>query len=264
MRYVDPPRSGFAAPPQGGGASGPAEPAPRRLLGDGLVCRALLAGVLLAALGGCATVTHPIAAAQQAAENMVAQVAARAAAEAKPAPIAPEVQAQFDRALQAQRGGRFDEAERLWRALAESHPELGGVHANLGLLHARAGRQAEAVASLERAVQASPTQPRFFNELGIAYRNNGQFAKAKDAYERALALDANHAAALLNLGILNDLYLGNGARALELYERYLALAPGGDANVTKWAADLRQRKPAQLATPVTATALAATSTKETQ
>ena len=178
-------------------------------------------------------------------------------------PVAPEVQAQFDRALQAQRAGRSDEAELLWRALAESQPELGGVHANLGLLHARAGRQADAVAALERAVQVSPTQPRFFNELGIAYRNNGQFAKAKDAYERAIALDASHAAALLNLGILNDLYLGNGARALELYDRYLALAPGGDASVTKWAADLRQRKPAQAATPPTATALAAKSDKET-
>ena len=54
----------------------------------------------------------------------------------------------------------------------------------------QAGRTAEAVAALERAVQASPTQPRFFNELGIAYRINGQFAKAQEAYERALGLDA--------------------------------------------------------------------------
>jgi len=215
-------------------------------------------------LGGCATVTSPIEAAQQAAATLVAKAAAQVTPEAKPAAVAPEVLAQFERALQAQRGGRVDEAERLWRALAESHPDLGGVHANLGLLHGRAGRPAEAVAALERAVQASPTQPRFFNELGIAYRNNGQFAKAKDAYERALSLDATHAAALLNLGILNDLYLGNSARALELYERYLAVAPGGDASVTKWAADLRQRKPAQMAAPAAATtALAAKSGKET-
>src|SRR5687767_8225801 len=33
MRYVDPPRCAFGAPPQGGAAGGPAEPDPRRPLG---------------------------------------------------------------------------------------------------------------------------------------------------------------------------------------------------------------------------------------
>jgi flagellar L-ring protein FlgH len=49
------PRNGFAAPPQGGVASGPAEPDPRRLLGGGL--RSTAAAVLLA-LSGCATVDN--------------------------------------------------------------------------------------------------------------------------------------------------------------------------------------------------------------
>jgi len=147
--------------------------------------------------------------------------------------------------LQAQRAGRSDDALRQWTALAQAHPELVGVHANLGLLQRQAGHNAEAVAALERAVQTSPKQARFFNELGIAYRSNGQFAQAQKAYESALALDPTHAPTLLNLGILHDLYLGNAAKALELYERYLTLTPGGDAAVTKWTADLRQRKPAQ-------------------
>ena len=48
---------------------------------------------------------------------------------------------------------------------------------------------------------------------------------------------------MLNLGILHDLYLRDGKRALELYDRYLALSPGGDATVAKWVADLKNRKP---------------------
>ena len=219
------------------------------------------------ALGGCATVSKPIEAMQQAAAAIVEPSTTAPAAEAKPvlpvlAPVSADVQAQFDRALQAQRGGRSDEALRQWTALAQSHPELGGVHANIGLMHRAAGRDAEAVAALERAVAASPMQPRFFNELGIAYRNNGQFAKAQAAYEQALTLDANHAAALLNLGILHDLYLGNGPKALELYERYLTLSPSGDAAVTKWAADLRKRKPAQAVPLATQSTQVAKSGKE--
>jgi Flp pilus assembly protein TadD len=210
---------------------------------------------LLSALAGCATVSKSVEAVQAATPSAVAPVVAPAVAEPKPAapvvaPIAAATRARFGRALQAQIAGRHEEALRQWNELALAHPELGGVHANIGLIHRQTGHHAEAVAALERAVQASPTQPRFFNELGIAYRSNGQFAKSQQAYESALALDPNHAAAVLNLGILHDLYLGNGARALELYERYLALAPGGDAAVTKWATDLRNRKPA-LATQAT-------------
>ena len=218
--------------------------------------RALLIAAALTSMAACSTVSKPIEAMQQAAAAIVAPSTTTPAASTKPAApvlaaVSADVQAQFDRALQVQRSGRSDEALRMWTALAATQPGLGGVHANIGLIHRQAGRNAESVTALERAVDASPTQPRFFNELGIAYRANGQFAKAQQAYERALELDANHAAALLNLGILHDLYLGNGAKALELYDRYLTLAPGGDAAVTKWAADLRKRKPAQGA-PVTA------------
>ena len=265
MSCSDHPRSGFAAPPQGGNASGPAEPDPRRSLGATLGTRLLLASMTLALLAGCATVSKPIEAVQMSVAATMAPTPV--VAEARPAspvmaPIAANVRAQFERALQAQRGGRLDEAERQWRALALSHPELGGVHANLGLIQRGAGRTAEAVNSLERAVQLSPTQPRFFNELGIAYRANGQFTQAQQAYERALTLDANHAAALLNLGILHDLYLGNGAKALALYERYLALTQAGDATVTKWATDLRRRNPATPSAPGPVSALAAKSGKE--
>ncbi|MFZ2648916.1 MAG: tetratricopeptide repeat protein [Burkholderiaceae bacterium] len=157
--------------------------------------------------------------------------------------VSAAAQQAFDEARRALRAGRLAEAERGFKALSESHPELGGAHANLGLIFRQAGKGALAVVELEKAVAASPRQPIFFNQLGIAYRSEGQFAKARQAYERAIALDANYAAPHLNLGILHDLYLWDGKRALEFYDRYLALSPGGDTTVVKWVADLKNRKP---------------------
>lgn len=232
--------------------------------------------VLAAALSACASLPDPVALVKQAitpseevkpaaeagkpaeptpAERAAAADQARSGAApvviapdaAAPVQAEPEVavdpraQAAFDTARRAMRSGRNDEAERQLQALAQSNPELGGVHANLGLLYRQAGKLPEAVAAMERAVQASPKQPVFHNQLGITYRQKGEFAKARDAYEKAIALDASYASPVLNLGILNDLYLQDRKRALALYDQYLALA-GGDAAVTKWVADLKNRK----------------------
>lgn len=88
------------------------------------------------------------------------------------------------------------------------------------------------------------TEAAVLNQQGIDLRKAGQFAKAREAYEQAIAKDASYAPAALNLGILFDLYLGDNARALALYDRYLALTPQGDSTVTKWVAELKNRKPA--------------------
>jgi Flp pilus assembly protein TadD len=162
-------------------------------------------------------------------------------------PVDANAQRAFDAARRSLAAGRTEEAERAFAALAKTNPELGGAHANLGLIYSRAGKTDEAVAALEQAVRASPKQPVYQNQLGIAYRQQGQFAKARGAYEKALDLDPNYAAACLNLGILFDLYLRDGKRALELYERYLTLPAAKDAVVNKWVADLKNRKPAQSA-----------------
>ncbi len=85
------------------------------------------------------------------------------------------------------------------------------------------------------------------NQKGIEARRAGRFADAKAAYEEAIAADPKAAAPLLNLAILNDLYLADNAKALEFYERYLALANPPDATVAKWATELKNRKPAAVA-----------------
>jgi len=215
------------------------------------------AAALSIAITGCASVTEPIKAAASsvtsavkdavtpssaASAPVVAKGASAPAATVASKPLEPEQPV----APNVQRA--YDDAERLMRALTQSNPELGGPYANLGVIHRQAGKLSEAVADFEKATALNPRQPVYFNQLGVTYRQNGQFAKAREAYEKAIELDPNYAQAVLNLAILNDIYLWDGKRALELYDRYLALTPGGDAVVTKWIADLKNRKQA----PITA------------
>jgi tetratricopeptide (TPR) repeat protein len=205
----------------------------------------LMTVAFLATLGACASapevVKKPVEAAQQV---VTAAVAAEAPAEA---PVNAQAQAAFDAARAHLRAGRVAEAERGFRDVIAKHPELGGAHANLGLILRNAGKHDESIAALEQAVKVSPKQPVFHNQLGVSHRHKGQFQKARNAYEQAIALDDSYADAHLNLGVLLDLYLGDNTLALTHYERYLALSPAGDAAVGKWVADLKNRKPASVA-----------------
>lgn len=212
--------------------------------------RALTVALLAAALAGCST-PPPDSGAPAMAQAVATPPATGHAlppVDAAPTtpqlpPVDPAALRAFDDALRALRAGRHEEPQRALEALAAAHPTLGGVHANLALLHRRAGRGAEAVAALETAVRLSPDQPRYLNELGIAYRETGQFAKAREAYERAIVLDAGYAAPQLNRAILLDLYLGDRGAAVDAYQRSAALMPDDAAQIGKWLAELRNRKP---------------------
>jgi Flp pilus assembly protein TadD len=169
------------------------------------------------------------------------EAAGPAIAKPEPAPVSPAVQRAYDTARQSLAAGRTAEAARGFVALTKSNPELSGPYANLGLIHRQDGKTTEAVAALEKAVQLSPQRAELHNQLGITYRTAGDFARAKASYEQSISLDGAYTPAVLNLGILYDLYLWDGARALELYDRYLQLTPGGDEQVQRWVSDLRNR-----------------------
>ncbi|HEX4599074.1 MAG TPA: tetratricopeptide repeat protein, partial [Burkholderiaceae bacterium] len=208
-------------------------------------------GALCVAMSGCAgpkpasgpqaaaAAAQPAAAVQPGPSPASPLSAETAAARAKETPtgINPDAQRLFDYGLDALNAGHVDEAAKVFRALTRTNADLGGPHANLGIIYRQAGKPAEAVAELEQAVRLNPQQPVFLNQLGISYRQQGQFAKAREAYEKAIALDPSYSAAYLNLGILFDLYFWDSKRALDLYDQYLALTPGGDDKVVKWVAD---------------------------
>ena len=273
MRSGDPPRSGFGAPPRGteGATSWPR--GRRQRPGKAGSAAATWLVVLASLLSGCAgfpffappteelapppvpatplTAPAPAEAPPPSAAPSAAPVAPPPApVEAPPpAPVEPPLppvdaatRANFDEAVRMLRAGRLPEAERALKALAAAQPQLAGVHANLGLLYRKTGRLDDSAAALQQAVKLSPKQASYHSQLGITWRALGRFDHARKAYETAIELDPAHAGALINLAILNDLYLGEPARAAELYTRGAALLPGEAATINKWLAELKNRK----------------------
>ena len=61
-----------------------------------------------------------------------------------------------------------------------------------GINVAQRGLWREAIYRWEKATELDPTYAAAFNDLAIAYEHEGQLAKARKAYEKAIELDPNN------------------------------------------------------------------------
>lgn len=196
------------------------------------VSRALLAFLALLVLGGCALVGPQV----------TAPAPGKRAVAPEPEPVvSADVKQAYQAALAAIRAGQYKEAEGLLQRVSAREPGLSGPVANLAMVYDRTNRVPLAVKTMRRAIDINPRRADYHNVLGVMHRQQGEFKEARQAYEQALALDPGHAPALLNLGILWDIYLQEPDKALAYYQRYQQLVPGDTATITKWVADIQQR-----------------------
>ncbi len=97
---------------------------------------------------------------------------------------------------------------------------------------------------MTKANDKSILSARMLTLSATSLREKGKFKAAEKSYSQALEEDANHLAALANMGILQDLYLGNLSFALYYYQQYqeqLRVQNKEDKRVVNWLADIKQR-----------------------
>ncbi len=92
------------------------------------------------------------------------------------------------------------------------------------------GKYEQAIESLQTAVRLLPKNAQAYNHLGLAWHGNRQFGPALVAYQKALVLDHNLAAARFNLGCLL-LEQNDPAAAIEHLTTFTMLQP---ASVDGW------------------------------
>jgi len=107
--------------------------------------------------------------------------------------------------------------------LEKTAPKSGNIKYHLGRLAFAQDKPLEAITYLEDSVQLAPTHFYAENLMGLVYRSIGKFDKAAEHYEKSLAIWPDYATAWYNLGILEDLYRNNLAKAINAYQNYLAI-----------------------------------------
>jgi TolA-binding protein len=156
-------------------------------------------------------------------------------------PLPPEAVQQFDNAVAMVGAGNLAAAEQAFSSLASAYPAYSAPLVNLGILQAKAGKLEDAEKTLKVAIERKADNSSAYNHLGIVLRRQGRFKEADEAYTQAVQIDPNYANAHLNLGVLCDLYLQQPQRALEAFERYLALSSTPDEKVNGWVKELKIR-----------------------
>jgi len=76
---------------------------------------------------------------------------------------------------------------------------------DFGINVAQRGLWREAIYRWEKAVQLDPTYAAALNDLAVAYEHEGQLAKAREAYEKALAIDPNNAQIKQNYDLFKEI-----------------------------------------------------------
>lgn len=146
------------------------------------------------------------------------------------------------------------------RDAVEETAHRAEIHRLLGLLHARAGREAAAIESFQRALHFDPHLVTCYTGLADALARSDRFTAAVAEYDRALGVAAAAARAEILVKRATALVnLGRGAEALVDYEQALELAPEDGsirlrhadalAYLGRPAAAARARDPSHFTTP---------------
>lgn len=155
--------------------------------------------------------------------------------------VSAAAQREFDAALEALDAEDWAQAETLLLAMTERYPELSGPWVNLARAYIEQAREDEAVVALEQALQVNPKNLEAYNQLALLKREAGEFDRARELYQQALDVWPFHAASHRNLGILLDLYLGEGQLALLHYRAYQQLQNEPEREMSGWIMDLERQ-----------------------
>ncbi|GAB4208289.1 MAG: hypothetical protein OHK0013_26640 [Sandaracinaceae bacterium] len=128
--------------------------------------------------------------------------------------------------LELQRGDTQAAFEAFQRAIALD-PAFSEAHENQGSVLLHAGDYSGAAAEYRAVLERDPDDVEARVALGICLRGQGEHQAAQREYEAVLERVPSHPGALFNLAILRAEFLDQRAQSVELFQRFLAVAPGG-------------------------------------
>ncbi|KAM3131138.1 hypothetical protein pb186bvf_016718 [Paramecium bursaria] len=120
-----------------------------------------------------------------------------------------------------------DQAMSIYRSISRQFPGCYQAHVYIGMEYLRTNNLKTALLSLEQARQINPTDPMIYNEIGVIYFKQRQFADALESFLTALAYcqNSNHKIKESSLQNLGHTYrkLKDYKNAIQIFEKCVQL-----------------------------------------
>ncbi len=150
------------------------------------------------------------------------------------------VEKDFNHAVSLMQSNKNKLAVTILKTVVAREKRLPVPFVNLAIAYNRLGEKQLAEDNLVNALKLDAGHAEANNELGMIYRKAGKFKAARSVYENAIEANPAYLPAKKNLGILCDLYLRDFDCAYEQFSAYLEARPN-DKTMAIWIADVERR-----------------------
>ncbi|OZG73512.1 hypothetical protein BTA51_10880 [Hahella sp. CCB-MM4] len=155
--------------------------------------------------------------------------------------VTEEMQQLYGNALQAFNLERLGQAEVYLQQLIDIEPNLSAPYVTRGRIAEMKGDKESAKLLYRHALEVDAGNHMAMHQLAMLAREEGEFERARELYESAIALKPEEPLYHRNYAILLDLYLGDLENALKHYELYQKIRKQPDNQVALWVVDLKRR-----------------------
>jgi len=127
---------------------------------------------------------------------------------------------ELKKALHYHQSGQLQKAQEIYRKILEIDPDHCEALHLLGVIANQAGDNDMAVRLIGRAIEINSTEPIYFNNIGNAFKAQGNLEQAVLSYQKALLLKPDFAQALVSMGSVY-IVLGRLKEAIPCFQKAL-------------------------------------------
>lgn len=199
--------------------------------------------VVLAACGAQQTKEQPDATEESASAGVVQRIPNPYLNEDRKVPR--EAKTAFESAVVSMQSEEWSVAQSQLEQMTQQYPGLSGPWVNLAIVLWRQGEQDSAASAFQQAIAVNPLNNDAYVQFAVMQRERGLFAEAEQLYLQALEVWPHNLAAIVNLGILYDMYMGRFDDALgqfELAQTLHQLDGEPDQELAGWIIDIKRRQ----------------------